>query len=111
MMMNDSVSTHFEPHVIAINPARPTAAPAYPPISACDELDGIPNAHVMMFQVMAPSSPAKITLGFTTLCSIIPPPIALATASDPVKAAAKLNNAAQKTAAIGLSTRVPTIVA
>ena len=45
------------------------------------------------------------------LCSIIPPPIALATASEPVNAAAKLNTAAQMTAASGLSTRVPTIVA
>ena len=45
------------------------------------------------------------------LCSIMPPPIAFATASDPVNAAAKLNIAAQTTAASGLSTRVPTIVA
>ena len=41
----------------------------------------------------------------------MPPPIALATASAPVKAAAKLNTAAQITAASGLRTRVPTIVA
>src|SRR5215207_4754672 len=106
-MMNDNVSTHFGPHVIAASPARATAAPAYPPINACEELDGMPNAHVMMFHVMAPSRPAKMTFGFTTLCSIIPPPIALATASDPVRAAAKLNTAAHTTAASGLRTRVP----
>lgn len=35
----------------------------------------------------------------------------MATASDPVNAAAKLNTAAHMTAANGLSTRVPTIVA
>ena len=45
------------------------------------------------------------------LCSIIPPPTALATASDPVNAAAKLKIAAHTTAASGLSTRVPTMVA
>ena len=45
------------------------------------------------------------------LCSIIPPPTALATATPPVNSAAKLNIAAQTTAASGLSTRVPTIVA
>ena len=39
------------------------------------------------------------------------PPIAFATASDPVNAAMKLNTAAHMTAATGLSTRVPTIVA
>ena len=52
-----------------------------------------------------------MTFGVTMLCSIIPLPIAFATASDPVNAAAKLNVAAQNTAANGLSTRVPTIVA
>src|SRR5437016_818243 len=78
---------------------------------ACEELDGIPKYHVMTFQMMAPSSPPRITFGFTMLCSIMPPPIALATASDPVNAAAKLNTAAQRTAASGLSTRVPTMVA
>src|SRR5690349_3435693 len=65
----------------------------------------------MTFHAIAPSRPARITFGFTMLCSIIPPPTALATAREPVKAAAKLNTAAQMTAASGLNTRVPTIVA
>src|SRR4051812_11153837 len=45
------------------------------------------------------------------LCSIIPRPTAWATAMPPVNSAAKLKVAAQSTAARGLSTRVPTIVA
>ena len=52
-----------------------------------------------------------MTLGVTTFTSIIPFPTVFATAVPTVKAAAKLKNAAQTTAAIGLSTRVPTIVA
>jgi len=42
MTMNDSVWIHFSPQVIALQPAFATPAPAYPPISAWDELDGIP---------------------------------------------------------------------
>ena len=45
------------------------------------------------------------------LCSIIPPPTAFATATPPVNSAAKLKIAAHTTAASGLRTRVPTIVA
>src|SRR3954466_13535333 len=65
----------------------------------------------MTFQQIAPSSPPRITWGSTMLCSIIPPPTALATATLPVNSAAKLKVAAQNTAARGLRTRVPTIVA
>src|SRR6187551_190539 len=52
-----------------------------------------------------------MTCGSTMLCSIIPPPTALATATLPVNSARKLNVAAHTTAARGLRTRVPTIVA
>src|SRR4051812_12689728 len=96
---------------MAGQPPRATAAPAYPPMSACEELDGIPKYHVMRFQTIAPSNPPRMTFGVTMLCTIMPPPIAFATASDPVNAAAKLNTAAHSTAASGLNTRVPTIVA
>ena len=60
-----------------------------------------------MFQMIAPSSPPRITFGSTMLCSIIPPPTAFATATPPVNSAAKLKNAAHITAASGLRTRVP----
>src|ERR1035437_11071362 len=94
-----SVWIHFEPQSSPPNPAFPTAAPAKPPISACDELDGMPQYHVMRFQVIAPSSPARITLGVTISCTTNPLLTALATAVLPRKTAAQLNVAAQMTAA------------
>src|SRR5690242_283905 len=80
-------------------------------MSACEELEGSPQYQVITFQTIAPTSAASTTLGVTTLVSIIPDPIVFATAVPTVKAAAKLKNAAQATAASGLSTRVPTTVA
>src|SRR6476661_1921675 len=64
-----------------------------------------------MFHRIAPSRAPKMTFGSTMLCSIIPPPTALATATPPVNSAAKLKKAAHATAARGLRTRVPTMVA
>ncbi len=61
--------------------------------------------------MIAPINPPSTTSGVTILPSIIPFEIAFATAVPMVKTAAKLKHAAQTTAAIGLSTRVPTIVA
>src|SRR5215207_4009543 len=80
-------------------------------MSACDELLGMPYTQVIRFQTIAPSSPPRMTCGSTMLCSIIPPPTAFATATLPVNSARKLNVAAHTTAARGLRTRVPTIVA
>src|SRR5207253_8801273 len=77
----------------------------------CEELEGIPYAQVMRFHAIAPSSPAKITFGVTISVRMIPFWIALATSSPAVNAAVKLKNAAHTTAARGLNTRVPTIVA
>ena len=65
----------------------------------------------MRFQTIAPSNPARITFGVTMSVRMIPVWIALATSSPAVNAAVKLKNAAQSTAANGLRTRVPTIVA
>jgi hypothetical protein len=64
-----------------------------------------------MFQTMAPIRPPRTTSGVTMFPSIIPFEIAFATAVPTVNAAAKLKHAAQMTAASGLRTRVPTIVA
>jgi hypothetical protein len=36
-------------------------APAKPPISVCDELDGMPNHQVIRFQVIAATRPANTT--------------------------------------------------
>src|SRR3982750_4790951 len=65
----------------------------------------------MRFQIIPPSRPARIRFGVTMSMRMIPFWIALATSSPEVNAAVKLKNAAQMTAADGLSTRVPTIVA
>ena len=42
-------------------PALATAAPTSPPISACDEDDGMPYYQVMRFQAIAPISAPNTT--------------------------------------------------
>lgn len=51
--------------IIAAIPALATAAPAYPPMSACDELVGSPKYQVMRSHVIAPIRPAKMTENVT----------------------------------------------
>src|SRR5436309_12559776 len=93
------------------SPTRAIAAPAYPPINACDELVGRPSHHVIRSHTIAPTRPAIITYGVTSWRSTKPLPIVLATAVPKINAAAKLKNAAQSTAWQAVSTRVATIVA
>ncbi len=45
----------------APRPALAMAAPASPPIRACDELVGSPKYQVVRFQRMAPNSPLSTT--------------------------------------------------
>src|SRR5688572_5976673 len=97
--------------MMAPQPALATAAPAYPPIKACDELVGNPKYQVTRSQTIAPTRPAKITAKVTTVRSTSPDPTVLATAVPNVNAAMKLKNAAQTTARPGVSTRVDTTVA
>ncbi len=92
-------------------PALATAAPAYPPIKACEELVGIPKYQVIRFQMMAPRSPPRMTHWSTTLASTTPLPTVLATWTPKPKAATKLKKAAQATACMGVRTRVETTVA
>ena len=99
------------PETMAAKPAFATAAPAYPPMSACDELVGRPKYHVIRSHRIAPTSPPKITAKVTTWRSIMPEPTVVATAVPKVKAAMKLKNAAQTTALPGDRTRVDTTVA
>src|SRR5437762_14225894 len=82
-------------------PARATAAPAYPPISACEELVGNPKYHVIRSHTIAPMRPPKITAGVTAEMSIIPLPIVFATAVPTVNASSQLKTAAQVTACSG----------
>src|SRR5438128_6014107 len=93
------------------NPAFATAAPANPPINACDELVGNPQYHVIRSQTMAPTSPARIIHWSTTFDSTTPLPTVLATCTPKPKAATKLKKAAHTTACSGVSTRVETTVA
>ena len=109
-MMKISVFVHPE-GLIAANPARATAAPAYPPMSACEELVGRPKYQVMRSHTMAPKRPPKITPNVTTWTSIIPLPIVFATAVPKPNAATKLKKAAHTTACPGERTRVDTTVA
>ena len=70
---------------LPLTPPPPTAAsmaPITPPIRACDELDGRPYIHVIRFQAMAPSSPAKAIVSVTCPASMIPVAIVAATLSD-----------------------------
>src|SRR5579859_5644909 len=97
--------------MIAAKPAFATAAPAYPPIRACDEEEGNPAYQVMRFHAIAPMSPASTTIASTTASSTSPEPIVLATAVPNTKNATKLNTPDHMTAAVGDSTRVETTVA
>src|SRR5439155_10937436 len=97
--------------MMAPKPAFATAAPAYPPTRACDELVGSPKYQVMRSQMIAPDRPPKITDRVAMLMSIIPEPTVLAPVVPMVTDATTLQKAAQMTASPGDSTRVDTMVA
>src|SRR4051812_22565854 len=109
-MMKTSVLTHPDA-MIALKPDFATAAPAYAPISACDEEVGRPAHHVIKSQAIAPIRPPNVTVASTMVMSIIPRPSVFATAVPKRKTAMKLNAAAQITAKPGDRTRVETTVA
>lgn len=94
----------------ASTPACATTAPASPPMSACELLDGMPNHHVMMFHVEAPMSAASTTACVTSPASANPDAMVLATAV-PVTAPAKFSTPASSTAVRMGSTPVLTTVA
>ena len=91
-------------------PAFASAAPIRPPISACDELDGIPSHHVRRFQAIAPISAASTSCSVARLVSMIPWPTVFATAVV-TNAPARFATAAIRTATRGESARVETEVA
>src|SRR5262249_57023758 len=92
-------------------PGWATAARAKPPMSACDELVGSPQYHVIRSQAIAPMRPARIVHWSTTLASTTPLPTVFATCTPKPKAAMKLKKAAHTTAWSGVKTRVETTVA
>ena len=69
-------------HCTACPPACASIDPTTPPISACDELDGMPSNQVSRFQMMPPASPANTTVSVTSLVSTRPLAIVAATLSD-----------------------------
>ena len=59
--MNKTVLVRFCITITLKEPTLATAAPIKPPISVCEELDGIPNHHVNKFQQIAAIKPASTT--------------------------------------------------
>jgi hypothetical protein len=70
----------------------------------------MPNRHVPRFQKIAPSNPARMTVGVTAPASTMSSAIVAATSSE-MKAPAKLSTAARPTATLGGSARVAIDVA
>lgn len=91
-------------------PACATAAPAKPPMSVCDDDDGIPNHQVKRFQKVAAKSPARITQRSMALLSTVLATV-LPTLMSKTQKAMTLKVAAQTTACKGVSTLVETTVA
>ena len=93
-------------------PAEATAAPISPPISACDDEEGMPKYQVVMFQTIAPISAHSTTTspGTPPGASMIPLPTVVATAV-PRKAPTRFITAAMISAVRGASARVDTEVA
>ena len=87
-----------------MTPCPPTAAiiaPTMPPISACDELDGMPSSQVNRFQVMPPTKPANTNSRVTRPESTSPLAMVAATAVDR-NAPTRFNDADSVTATFGL---------
>ena len=97
-------------HLKADRPACATTAPPSPPISAWDELDGMPHHQVSKFQTQAPSKAAKTTVWVTITGFAKPEAIVLATAV-PAMAPTKLKQPATITAVRKGKTPVDTTVA
>src|SRR5712691_4040582 len=96
---------------MALTPTLATPAPTSPPIRACELLDGMPSAQVMMFQAMAPASAPSTTCGSTMSAETMPVPTVCATCAPKMRKATKLKKAAHTTACCGRKTRVDTMVA
>src|SRR5262245_59235135 len=91
----------------------PTAAivePTIPPMRACDDEDGTPNHQVTRFQVLPPTSPAKITVVVMAPASTIPFATVAATLIE-MNAPTKFRAPAMPTAILGFSAPVAIVVA
>src|SRR6476659_6867046 len=97
-------------HSTTDQPSAMIADPITPPISAWLELDGSPRYQVTRFQVIAPTSPARMMSSVIPSGSTMPLAIVAATLNE-MKAPTKLRIAAIKTALRGERARVETLVA
>jgi hypothetical protein len=93
-------------------PAEAIAAPTRPPMSACDDEDGIPKYQVTRFHTIAPTSAASTTTSppSPTGWSMMPLPTVVAT-EVPRNPPTTFITAAISSAARGVSARVDTEVA
>ena len=69
------------PIIKALNPSAATVAPMIPPISVCEELDGIPTCHVKTFHKMAVVSADKMTGTVIACAATTSWPMVVATAT------------------------------
>ncbi len=86
-------------------PIPAMAAPIRPPKSAWEELDGRPLSQVIMFQRMAPISPAKMmsgVIGRRPAPSLMMPPETVLATSVERNAPTRFSTAAKATAVLGL---------
>jgi hypothetical protein len=83
------------PQTMTLTPALATPAPTSPPISACELLDGMPSAQVMMFQAMAPVS-ARTPRAVDDSADTMPVPTVCATCAPKIAKAMKLKKAAYR---------------
>src|SRR3989441_8162596 len=88
-----------------------TAAPARPPMRACDDDTGSPSHQVSRFHAMAPTRPPRMTQRSMATGSTTPLPTVVATFTPKPNAATKLKKAAQATATFGDRVPVDTTVA
>ena len=96
--------TTVETTPFQMTPLVPTAAsmaPTMPPMSACDELEGMPSSQVSRFQTMPPTSPANTSSRVTRPASTNPLAMVAATAVDR-KAPTRFSEADRVTATLGL---------
>ena len=96
---------------MALIPNSISTAPMIPPINACDELDGIPKYHVIMFQRLALIKAAKTTAIVTFTGAATSLPTVLATAKPNIKGPIKFAEAAIINAALGVIPRDEIMVA
>src|ERR1700722_5778573 len=91
-------------------PAAASVEPITPPMSACEELDGIPRSQVTRFQMIPPVRPAATTVSVTSLVLTRPLAIVAATARER-NAPTRFSTPDRATATLGSSALVAIDVA